>query len=44
MDFKDEIKVPNIGILNLMPNKIETERQFFTIFSEILMEVNLHFF
>lgn len=44
MGFKDEIKVPNIGILNLMPNKIETEKQFFTIFSEILIEVNLHFF
>ncbi len=40
----DEIKIPKIGILNLMPNKIETENQFSNIFSEIFTEVSLYFF
>ncbi|SCG84167.1 homoserine O-succinyltransferase [Proteiniborus sp. DW1] len=33
----------HIGILNLMPNKIETEHQFINIFSQVPFNVGLHF-
>lgn len=36
-------KIPQIGILNLMPNKIETEQHFINILSQVPINIFLYF-
>lgn len=43
LNLKKEKKVPKIGILNLMPNKIETEIHFLNLLSQVSIDIYIYF-
>lgn len=43
LNLEKEKKVPKIGILNLMPNKIETEIHFLNLLSQVSIDIYIYF-